>query len=289
MRTRFDQFQWICPVQETIFCEGTVPDAGEKPVAPVVAVDLTATPQSLEEATAIITALREAKGEVPAWANRRIDEITGRFREEERSHAATKAQMGLLNSQIEELRKSGKVVSPAVAPEVLEQQVQQAARDIAAQQRFNDDCAAVIATGEKEFPDFQQSITKLHAVSPVLVKAANGATGPQMPTHFIEAVLEMDAPAKLLHELAKQSNHDEAARIMALPPAKQGVALAKFATKTAPAKVEVSKTAPPPETLVTGGKVAADTTVYNDKVSTKDWMEMRNKQVAEARANRRRA
>ena len=72
----------------------------------------------------------------------------------------------------------------------------------------------------------------------------------------VEAAMETGEAAKVLYELGK--NPDEAARIMALPPTKMAVAVAKIAVKPSSAPA-VSKAPPPIKSLNgSGGKVETD-------------------------------
>lgn len=236
-----------------------------------------ALPATLEEAIAQIATLKAAGGTVPKWATDRIDTLTRSWRETERERDA-------LNTQIRQLREA----KPGQSTGLSVEDVQKQARVLAAAEAFNDATGKVLAAGRKEFADFDTSVQQLHNISPMMVQTAQGAI-PSMPTPFIEALLELDAPTKVIAALAKTQNNDEAARIMSLPPAKQGVALAKFAASISETPL-VSRTPAPPATEVRG-RARAEPSLYDagtDKISKEEWMELRTKQVNE-RATRRRA
>ena len=251
-------------------------------------VDLTKAPASLEEALAQINALKEqsdaSKGSVPEWASKRIDQLTNNWRSEERQHAATKAQIKQLQTEIETLKKDGKVVQK-LPDEVIEAQVQERATQIARLNEFNASCEKVVTAGKKAFEDFPSAMQKLHAISPATVQTPQGAAH-VMPQEFVEAVLELDAPEKILHALAQPANNDEAARIMALSPAKQGAALAKFAQRFAP---EISRTAPPVNPVIDRGRSGVVTNDLSDpKMSTAEWMKQREAEIRQQKEERRR-
>ena len=300
------QLEWICNVQSTILCaEKTEAElaadkiaadaaakkadddkaaadkaladkaladkaAADKVIADKAAAEAATLPKTLEAAIAEIKELRTKGGLVPKWAQDRIDTITGNWRGTEREVAA-------LKTQLEQLKAEGKTV-----PTINREEVVKEAQALAAETAFNEACIKVLTAGRKDNPDLDKEVQQLHNISPFLIKGQNGATVPNMPRPFIEAVLELDAPALVLAELAKPANNDEAARMMALPPSKQGVALAKFAQAKQIGETQVSRVVPPADTTV-GGRSRSAPRLEDDKMSTADWMELRNKQLAEKR------
>jgi|SRR5712664_116005 len=236
-----------------------------------------ALPATLEEAIAQIAELKAAGGTVPKWATDRIDTLTRSWRETERERDA-------LNTQIRQLKEA----KPGTSTGMSEADVQARARQIAAADAFNEATGKVLAAGRKEFPDFDTSVQHLHNISPMMVQTPQGAI-PSMPIPFLEALIELEAPTKVIAALAKTANNDEAARIMALPPAKQGVALARFASALEDAPI-ISKAPPPSGTIVTGRARGAPS-LYDagtNKITKEEWMELRTKQVAERQSNSRR-
>lgn len=223
-------------------------------------------PKTLDEALARIKELEakaDSAGNVPEWAQKRIDQITAKYREEERQRVA-------LARQLEEA-KAGKPIT------VSDEELNARAAALAADQEYDRKCRDVIASGKKAIPEFDTSVAKLHQISPAL----NAQNMPNMPRPFVEALIELDNAPRIIAELAKAENNDEAARIMAMPPSKQGVALAKFASKLTPVR-EVSKTPPPPGTLV-NGRAGGEPSLEDGSLSMADWMALRNKQIADKR------
>ena len=158
-----------------------------------------------------------------------------------------------------------------------------AAASIAANNEYLERTNKVMSAGQTAFPDFQASVQKLHMISPFTVKAQDGSSVPNMPREFIEAVMEVDEPARVLHELALPVHNDEAARIMALPIARQGVALAKFAAGIKP-EVKISGAPPPPTRTVGGGARHVTANLDDEKLSMADFMRIRAEQTARRRA-----
>ena len=137
-------------------------------------------------------------------------------------------------------------------------------------QAFNEECNSIAEAGKKEFgAEFDTSIQ-------TLTKDIFGGDSRAI-VPFYEAVIETGAGAKVLHALGKDP--DEAARIAALPPMKQAVALEQLAAKLrAPKPVSG---APKPISPVNGK--AATPSGLVDNLPMDEWVRRRNKQIAEAR------
>jgi hypothetical protein len=186
-----------------------------------------------------------------AWYDIRIRQLTARAKSaEEKLEAAAKAP---------------KVEGGNEAPAALTQKdVEAKAAEIAATKEFNEACDKVWNTGKEEFGDFGAKIENF--------KKLGG-----LPVPVIEAALETGVPHKVLHELG--SNMDEAARILALPPLKMAVAIAKLGEKVSKAKP--TSQAPDPITPTAGrSRVSADA-AEPEKMSLDQWMKWRDKQVSE--------
>ncbi|MNU46286.1 hypothetical protein D3C71_351450 [compost metagenome] len=97
------------------------------------------------------------------------------------------------------------------APQLTEQEVNRRAQKIAETKAFNDRCNEIDRIGRKEFPDFAEKFIELSAEIPTIDK--NGATP------FLEAILDSDNPAALIHHLG--SNPDLAAELADLTPRQQ--------------------------------------------------------------------
>lgn len=133
--------------------------------------------------------------------------------------------------------------------------------------RFNDQCNDVFSKGSEKFQDFQSTLGSFSQLG-------------GLNRQFVEAVLQAgDKAPEVLYTLGKDLN--EAARIMSLPPMEQAYEIARRALTEAPkatVSVDVSK-APAPIKPKVGGATKAEPSVYDDTISTADWITMRNKQL----------
>lgn len=91
--------------------------------------------------------------------------------------------------------------------------------------RFAERCNESVAEGRKAYSDFDAKIDALRNVAPTI--DANGR--PMLPQTLVEAALETGHSSKVLYALG--SDPSEADRIMSLPPMKQAIEIAKFASK----------------------------------------------------------
>lgn len=117
----------------------------------------------------------------------------------------------------------------------------------------------------------------------VKVDAMAEDIGP-IPSIMIGILDDIDNGAAVLSHLT--NNVDEAEDIYKLSPAKMAIELAKISTKVVvkPLKKDISKV-PPPNEPIGGGSVKGAFDPYDTKTNKdKDWIEKRNKQVAEKRA-----
>lgn len=279
------------PTVETPVVEGNPPpppavvDPAVAPVVPEsIPVDPTAEPNTSVKAT-------------PEWAQKRINELTAKRYEAERSAiseregrvAAEKANAELL-ARITNTApvdpNNPNPVTPAVVtkPELTEEEVERRATVKAAQMsataRFNDACNTVAETGKQEFKDtWDEALKNLGLV---------GAIGQNVPPDFLETAIELKNPAKILHHLG--TNIEEAERIAKLPPKKMAMEMARLesqlnapiAQPAAPALPAISN-APAPVIPVNGAPKSGAPTIDDPTVALDDWMTVRNKQIADRR------
>ncbi len=167
-----------------------------------------------------------------------------------------KAELETARARLAELERGAHRQTPSaetgtpqtVNPADVDRLANERAEKIASDRAFNEDCNSIAAAGKSAHPDFMEAIGTLNMVAGITPA-------------LIEAVKEAGDPASLLYQLGK--NPDEAARILALSPARMGAALAKLAAK-APTPPPVSR-APAPITPVAGAaKVDADPSSLSD-------------------------
>lgn len=224
------------------------------------------TPQPTTEGT-------KPNGELPSWVAPRIDTLTRKLRETEETTAARIAE---LERQLAEAA-AGKpqAQQPTTA------QIQAEAQRIAAETQFNERCSAIADVGKTEYNDFTTQIAKLQQIGGI-------------PPTMLHAITEVDVPHTVLYELSKDL--DEAFRISQLPPLRQATALAKlgvkFAAEKAKAAEEGTKTKPKPKESepldaidgrIVGQGRSAVTRLDDERVSMKEWMAERQRQLAAQR------
>jgi hypothetical protein len=109
-----------------------------------------------------------------------------------------------------------------------------------------------------------------------------------IPGAMIGILDDLDNGAEVLVHLTE--NTDEYEKLIALPPAKMGVALAKLSTKIEKPQRKLSS-APDPITPNSGNRPSATTKDLRDTkgLNTKDWIKERERQLAEKRRREREA
>lgn len=206
----------------------------------------------------------EQANKTPAWVERRFAEMTrSRHEAERRAEAAERERdtaLALANSNLGEGEHQQQAQKPQTAPVSDDHRINQRAAELVETQRFNDRSNEVYNAGKADHPDFDESLKNLGLL---------GAT-----PEFFKSIVELDDAHKVLHALG--SNPDEAARILALPPLKQGRELERLASKPAPVKGKkpVSNAPEPISSRVdgSGSRAAVDL----DNASIDDFMKARN-------------
>lgn len=227
----------------------TAVSADAPPVVAEPVTEVAAAPAVKPEPTA---AEREAKA-----LQRRVDRLT-------REKYETRAQLDQLQRQ-----------QPAAAPDqapierpLSQADVNQRAEQIAEQRLFNQKCDSVVTTGDKAFPDFKEKLEALGAEVPLF---SDG----NRPTPFLDAVLDADNPAMLLHHLG--SNPDIAAELADLSPRQQVRKLAlierDLGEKPKPQSSNAPKPLQPVRSVAAGG--GPDASKDPDA-----WIKWRNAQVS---------
>lgn len=201
----------------------------------------------------------EEKPKQTPWFQKRIDELTRLRYEEKRRADAYEAELARFRQPASgESQQPGEQPNqPARDPvEVAKEQLLQEQ----AVQSFNDRCNGIYEQGTKDFPDFEQTLTNFRYLG-------------GLPPALVQAAAEAGDAHKILYGLGK--NPDEAARILSLPPAAMGAALAKMAA--APAAAKPVSAAPPPIKPIAGqGRVETDP----DKMPIDQWMKWHDDQQA---------
>lgn len=208
----------------------------------------------------------QSSSKTPAWVERRFAEMTrNRHEAERRAEAAERdlanalalAKTNLGEGEQQQYQAPAKQTAPVSDDE----RIQRAAAALVETQRFNDRSNDVYAAGKADHPDFDESLKNLGML---------GAS-----PEFFKSIVELEDAHKVLHALG--SNPDEAARILALPPLKQGRELERLASKPASVKAKkpVSNAPEPISSRVDG---SGSKSVDLDNSSIDDFMKARNSQ-----------
>ena len=246
--------------------EGEVPEGSEAPVETEAQTEVTA-----EGETPAQTEVPEEPKQTP-WFTRRIDELTGKWRGAERQLEAANTRAAQLEAMIRQGQQPQGQTQPQpqamTQAQLTQAQIQAEAQKLAAEQvqtqAFNDACNSVADAGKAQYADFNTVI-------------ANYANLGGLNEQFVRAALETDAAPQVIYHLGKDL--DKAAEIMALPPLKQAVALARLADKLKAPKA-VSKAPAPIEPIGSRGS-SGDKNPEN--MTTEQWMKWREKEAKDRR------
>lgn len=200
-----------------------------------------------------------------AWWQKRIDELTRARHEAER-----KAE----RLEREAAGRQPQQTDPQQPPANLtDAQIEERATALAAQREYQKAVTRTIDSGNTKYGEaaFIASCNTL---------ASLGAN--EQPA-FMQAVTDLDHGADILHHLG--ANPELAARVMAMPPVRMAMELARLEGKiTAPPPPKPVSKAPAPITPVEGGVSLSDD--VDPDADGARWIAMRNKQEAERRGRR---
>jgi hypothetical protein len=142
------------------------------------------------------------------------------------------------------------------------------AREIALVEKVTEKSNQIAKEGTKRFPDFMETIAAIsEELGPLFDQRGR-------PAPVMEAVLDAEKPADLLHFLGK--NPDLAAELEGLTPAQLGRRIARLETQMAEQAKPKTSAAPKPLEPVRGG--ASDNELRSD-LSTEEWMRRREAQL----------
>lgn len=275
-------------VTSPIVTDGTQPIVSSpvvdgNPAAPVV------------EVTAIVPSVVETNGDeapkiTPKWAQDRINELTAKRYEAERSakvdreraNAAEELLSKFTNTPAPTTTTGEPPKTPVLSEAEIERRVNERAAQVARQNEFDKACNNIADAGQKEFKDWGEALSNLAMV---------GATGAGSNPEFLETAIELKSPQKVLHYLG--TNLDQAKRIVEMPPKKMALELARLeATLNAPAPAPLAppvSSAPAPIIPVGGAAKAGNPDINDPNLAPDQWFELRAKQVADRKSRYQRA
>lgn len=150
-------------------------------------------------------------------------------------------------------------------PQYSRELIQQEAQRLNAEQKFVEQCNALVSKGRAESKDFDTKLTSLA-----------GITGPLLndqgrPEPILEALLSTDAPYKVIAHLA--DHPDIAADLVELTPIQQARKLALIEHQMNAKPIRQPSSAPKPLEPVTASAASAEP----DPADTERWIAWRNK------------
>lgn len=153
------------------------------------------------------------------------------------------------------------------------------AQVLSQQNEFARQCNEAAEAGRRSYSDFDQRVNALKGLIDFNDQQQSVAYN-----SFLTAVIETGDAPRLIHELG--GNPNEAARVLALPPVKMAVELAKMATPSDNGQQQSNT--PRPITPVTRGNsnrnpIDPADPERSDQLSTAEWMRRRQEQDAAAR------
>ena len=257
--------------------EGTMSetnDTGTQAVeSPAIETDTSTTPSETVEAQETTeTPAPAANDEKDAvkqrpWFEKIIAADKSALRENRRQIEDNNRQIGALQAalqrQTQPQQQQQNFAPPGMVPVAeVERLIDQRSEQRVNLKQFNDACDAVVVAGESKFSDFKEASNNFSLMGDI-------------PMVFFEVIADLgkDDGARVYYDLGK--NPAEAARVLALPPAKMAIALAKMASATPPAK-PVSK-APAPITPLSGNANVSGNAEPDGK-DMKQWATWFNKQ-----------
>jgi hypothetical protein len=203
---------------------------------------------------------QDAKGPVPAPEPEPEEQAA------EDQHSDTEKRIARLAHDAREARRQARQLRAeneilkgqrTEAPDAeMDRKVTERAQQIAANDKFNATCQTIFKDGVKEYGE---------AKFKDAVAAMNEPLG-FIPTTLVEAMVDAGNPHKLIQHLG--SNHDVLEDLLALPPHRQGTAIAKLAAELAPKAKAVSAAPTPHKTVGGNSKVELDP----DKMSIAEYM-----------------
>lgn len=221
---------------------------------------------SEEKQEELETQKAEAKTEKEkARFQRRIDKEVAKRKEIEQENVTLKAQLEAKNKED----------GTKFTKEDVEREGDRLAQQRVNKIQFEKACEKLAVDAEKADKDFDKKI-----------KAMAEDIG-QIPGHMIGILEDLDNGGAVLAHLA--NNVDDAEEIFSLSPARAALKLAKLSDKLiteAKPKVKPTSKVPPPNEPVTNNGRGGTVTLHS-KMTDEEWINQRNKDVAQKRANGR--
>lgn len=219
------------------------------------------------------------------WWERRMGQITAQRQEAEQRANHLSQELQRTQAELRRIASGGQQPPqgqqlPGLPPnaivatrEQLQAEAVSLARELAEEESYVNRCNSVFHAGVENFgDDFKSSL-----------KEMIDAFGGELPRPLVEAILETDTPAEVIHKLSKDL--DRAYELASMSPTKMAIAVAKMGVKV-PAPAKKISNAPAPVKPVVGPGGAKATQGLSDDLPMDQWVREREKQLAARAAQR---
>lgn len=218
-------------------------------------------------------------GEKLTDEQKRIRALERRIARQAAARGAAEREAEMLRAQVEQQQRPAQEQDnseqPRLTPERIEQLAAERARVIAYQADVERRADAMLKAGAK-LDGFEAALAAVREEVPLVWATRAG----EMPTPFLEAVLEAEKPAELLRWLGQ--NPDEAAAFADLSPAQIGRRIAKLEERLEREAKAKTSAAPTPLKPVTSRQ--SPDNLPSDSDSIGDWMRKERARLKAARA-----
>lgn len=210
----------------------------------------------------------EAKKALEA-TKRRIDRLTADKYRTKAENEQLKAEREHLRQQLAAIQGGSQETDNNLSEQDIEAIAEQRANEKLNAKQINDKCNEVAAEGKKAFKgEFDTALKELAEETGPLFDARG------KPVPLMEAILDTDAPHKILHHLG--TNPELAAEIAEMSPRQQVRRLAKLEMELDTKPVKQTSSAPKP---LQPAKAAAASASPNPKTDPEAWIKWRNQQT----------
>jgi len=217
-----------------------------------------------------------APGQIPPWAQSRIDSLTARLSSEKEAHAQVKSQLAEVQAALASARTEGSPPEPTnggpnpgvavghapAAPVDFDRAVQERAEALRVQERRIAAEEESAKRGRELYPDFDQTVKAIAQIG-------------EVPIALVDIAMDTGAAEHVMYALGKDLNR--AAEIAKMPPGKMALELAKLASPEKAPKPKVSTTPTPIAPIGTRG--ATVNGELRDDEDLGAWMAKREEQA----------
>lgn len=199
--------------------------------------------------------------EKPKQGDRRFAIMTAKLKAEEAARQSAERERDAALA----LANAGKDLDPPAPTRNVPHDIEVAAARLVQQREFETRRDVVVTEGSKEYPDWQERTAILHGL---------GATS---NAAFMEALVELPNAAKLVAHLADDA--DALVTLLGKSPTAMAAAMGRMDAELSKPVTRTLSNAPKPVTAITTPAVVKEPDAYDEKLSMRDYVALRNKQA----------